>query len=76
MKIDPDKCNQEIFKNGNTVAVIVGISPKELDNICDDLSIYSGQPVDWHFCGGRAVVRTLGNVNSVRQFLPQIYITD
>lgn len=75
LMIEKDQCDKQIFTNGSSIAIMTGISNEEMNRICEEISNYSGSPTDWHYCGGRAVIKTLGDPNCVRQFLPIIQIT-
>lgn len=64
----PDPCDQEIFDKGKTICSFHAAMDlteewvKKLANI-------SGQRVDWHYVGGYACVRYLGDYSKVREAL-------
>ena len=62
----PQPCNQEICNNGRVVFVTNTIRPQVLEQWVKSVAQKSEQRVDWHFVGGRAVVKTLGDVSKVR----------
>lgn len=63
---DPDRCNQEIYEKGKVVLVIGDwFSAKEVEAFVCAVADQSGQPVDWHYFAGRAIVRALGNLRRV-----------
>lgn len=65
-------CDKEIYHNGETVTIIWGGSAKLIDRFIKELAEYSGEPVDWHFVGGRAVVLTTGNMEKVKKALNEL----
>lgn len=65
----PPKCNSDIFKNGTTVAIITGANATVIECFVKEIARSTGQPVDWYYAGGRAVVLTTGDVNKVRDAL-------
>ena len=64
---DLEPCDSEIYENG-VVAFVTHSIPSEkveefVTKVCED----SGEPVDWHFMAGRAMVLTTGDVDTVRE---------
>ena len=59
--------DDEVFANGVAVAVIGNKSSKWVEKFVVDLRKYTGQRVDWSWMAGRAVVRALGDIDSVRK---------
>jgi hypothetical protein len=64
---DPTPCNQDIFDNGEVVFVTSTIPSNAMEGWVKKVAEYSGQPVDWHFAGGRAVVLALGDIEKVHE---------
>jgi len=70
----PPDCDPDIFAHGEVIAVLDG-RPQAIEGIVRTAST----PIlklDWHYVGGRAIVRTLGDITAARKALeaamPQI----
>lgn len=64
---DPPPCDPEIWKNGTVVFITHTIPSNAMEGWVKMVKSQCGQPVDWSFMGGRAVVRALGDINRVCQ---------
>jgi hypothetical protein len=62
------KCDKKIYEKGVCVGIIGGGNAEIMEMIVKKLSEDSGQHVDWHYCAGRAVIRTTGDIDKVRLF--------
>jgi len=62
----PPPCDPDIFKNGKAVFMTHSIPSNAMERWVKMVAEKSGQPVDWSFSGGRAVVKTTGDVMVVR----------
>lgn len=60
-----DKCDEEVFNFGTTVAVASDVSPQVMEAWCQKVAKESGQKVDWGYMAGRAVVKALGDLGAV-----------
>lgn len=58
----PKDCDPDIYKNGIVVQVCTGLSSNRMENWVRQVAEKSGQPVDWHYMGGRATVLTTGSL--------------
>lgn len=65
----PDPCEREIYEQGEVIFVTHSIPSNAMEGWVKRLAAASGQRVDWHFCGGRAVVKALGDLSRVRATL-------
>lgn len=69
-------CDHKIYSTGAFVAVMDGASAKLIERLVNEASEACCQKMDWHYMGGRAVVRTLGDVRKCRgaivAFMPRI----
>jgi hypothetical protein len=63
----PQPCDQDIFNNGEAVCVIAGVSSNRMETFIQSVAVSTGERVDWHFAGGRAVVKVLGDATKVRE---------
>lgn len=63
---DPTPCDPDIFNNGTPICVIVGVSSNRMERFIQGVAVSTGERVDWHFVGGRAVVKVLGDTAKVR----------
>lgn len=64
---DPTPCAPDIFQNGHNVFMTHTIPSNAMERWVQKVAKLSGQPVDWHFCGGRAVVLALGDLDKVQE---------
>lgn len=55
---DPEKCNQDVFKHGEVFSV-TEMGTAEAEAYCKEKSAETGDQYDWHFAGGRAVIKVL-----------------
>ncbi len=62
-------CDSNVFENGVHICTIGGPSAAELEAWIRLVRVLSQQNVDWHFIGGRAVVKFLGDGNIVRRVI-------
>ncbi len=71
-------CNQDIYENGKYAGMIAGGDADVIESYVKFIAEKTGEPVDWHYCGGRARILTTGDVQTVRSalndYLLQIYI--
>lgn len=72
---DPPPCNAKVFKHGHTAMITAGIPSNAMERWVRQVAELSGQRVDWHFCGGRAVVKYLGDgvkvLAAIRELMPE-----
>lgn len=62
----PPPCDAEIYEKGE--CVFVGHGPSNaVERWVKRIAELSGQRVDWHYVGGRAVVLVLGDTEKVRK---------
>lgn len=71
---DLPPCDENIYKNGTAFAIIHGGSAKLIQRFVDELSDYSGQVIDQHYAGGRAILLTLGDIDAARTALNELQI--
>lgn len=64
---DPPPCNREIYNKGTHVFTTHSISSNAMEKWVKKVAKLSGQPVDWHFYGGRAAVLALGDLKKVKE---------
>jgi hypothetical protein len=62
-KIRP--CRPDIFEEGEHVCTIAGVPARVIEAHVRAAADLTGEPVDWHYIGGRAVVRALGDTAKV-----------
>jgi len=61
-----NRCDPAVFERGEVVFITHTIPSAEIESWVQAVARRSGQTVDWHFVGGRAVLRCLGDLNEVR----------
>jgi len=64
-----DRCDPEIYEYGAVVAVIADRTAAAIERLVQQTARETGQRIDWHYVGGRGVVRVLGDAERVRQAL-------
>jgi hypothetical protein len=62
----PPPCDSNIYENGTPIFMTCSIPSAQLEQWVKQVAELSQQPVDWHFAGGRAVIRTTGEIGAVR----------
>lgn len=77
-------CDKDIYVNGQVAFVMAGATAMQIEEYVHSIQKKSAQVLDWHYSGGRAVVKTFGDVERVRkiaaenldhrfQFLNELY---
>ncbi len=66
----PD-CDRELWEHGEHIATIIDLDSKTIQDIVKSAAKSSGQRIDWHYVGGRACVRAMGDLDSARNYLQQ-----
>jgi hypothetical protein len=69
----PAPCNPEVFSHGEVMLVTHSISSNRMEQWVKKVAKISGQPVDWHFVGGRAVIKALGDITKVRSAMDDLF---
>jgi hypothetical protein len=67
-----DKCDSDVYENGSQVFLTHTIAAKDVEKWVQAVAKESGQKVDWHYCGGRAVVLALGDLSKVYDALKKL----
>ena len=65
------ECDGELWKRGEHIATIIDLKPETIEDVVKSAAKSSGQRIDWHYVGGRACVRALGDLNSARNSLQE-----
>ena len=68
---EPLPCDTEIYENGSVVVMTTG-SSQEIENAVRAASVDCGFKIDWHRAAGRAVIKTLGDVDVARASLDKV----
>ena len=66
---DPKPCDRRIYEAGTCVLISNTIPSNAMEGWVRKVADLSGQPVDWHFVAGRAVVKAMGDLRKVREAL-------
>ncbi len=70
----PPPCSKKMLREGVLVFITHTIPSNSMEAWVKSVAADSGQDVDWHFVGGRACVKTLGDVGlvqaSIRKLMP------
>jgi hypothetical protein len=69
---DPTPCDQEVFNKGKHVFTTHTIPSNAMEGWVKQVAERSGQRVDWHFVGGRAIVKALGDIPKVEQAIQDL----
>lgn len=67
-----EKCDPVVYAQGVVVFVTHSISPYAIEKWVKKLAGISQQPVDWHYVGGRAVIKALGDLHRVRSAVREL----
>ena len=63
----PTACNHDVYERGELMFLTHSIGRSAaIERWVQKIARVSGQPVDWHFSGGRVLVKALGNLAAVR----------
>lgn len=62
----PAPCSDDVFRNGTLMFVTHTIASNAMEGWVQSVAKDSGQPVDWHFAGGRACILALGDLDAVK----------
>ncbi len=63
----PLPCNHDVYERGELMFLTHSIGRSAaIERWVQKIARVSGQPVDWHFSGGRVLVKALGNLAAVR----------
>ena len=65
-------CAKAIFKNGEHVFTTHSIGCDDIEKWVKKIAKKSGQKVDWHYFGGRAVVKALGDIDKVKKAIEEL----
>lgn len=68
----PPPCSKDVYANGTPVWKTDTIRSFNLEPWVQKIAKLSGQSVDWHFAGGRAIVLALGDIDKVRAALVEL----
>ena len=63
------KCDPEVYQNGTVVAMITSITFDECEAFVDLVSRKTGQKVDWFPAAGHRIVKAVGDVGKVREWI-------
>jgi hypothetical protein len=74
MASDQGTMDPEIFNHGEHIATVSNGSAAEVERYVRDVATLSGQRVDWHPVGGRAIVKALGDLAAARAALHRVVL--
>jgi len=69
---NPPKCDSDVYANGKSVMIMAGANATIIEVIVKEAARISGEPVDWHYFGGRANIMTTGDAEKVREVLTRL----
>jgi len=74
MTIDPNKCDEDIFRHGHCLCNLGESITKVMNELCDkmnsdDINKDKLVCVDWHFVAGNAVVLYIGDYNTAKTLI-------
>ena len=70
----PAPCATDIYEKGECVMITHSIRSFNLEPWVQKVAALSGQPVDWHFSGGRAVILALGDLKKVHAAIQELLL--
>jgi len=59
------RCDQAVFDKGRYVMVVHSLPNERIEEFVKEVARRSGQRVDWHYFGGRGIVKALGDISEV-----------
>ena len=59
-------CDSKIHKSGKLAFIMHSVPTEFIERFVRKVADISRQPVDWYYVGGRACVKTTGDVNKVK----------
>lgn len=62
-------CDKKVYLKGEHIATIINLRPGEIEEIVKSAAKKSKQKIDWHYFGGRAVIKVLGDIERARDYL-------
>lgn len=65
--MDLPQCEQDIFQDGEVVFITNTIGSVQIENWIVKIREESKQKIDWYFAGGRAVIKTLGDIAVIKK---------
>lgn len=65
----PPPCDSLIWETGISVAILTGPRAPVMEAFVKSIAQETGEPVDWSYFGGRAVVKTTGDCDKVRAYI-------
>lgn len=63
---DMGKCDPEIYNHGVPVAMIADRNAQAIQDLVETIAQQTKQRIDWHYVGGRGIVKVIGNSDLVR----------
>ena len=70
-----DKCDTKIYEKGTPICIVAGPKVDDIESWVQQVAQTTQQKVDWHFVGGRAVVKYLGKAKGGLQVIDTIKAT-
>ena len=61
----PQDCSDDIYKNGEYLGIIINYPSPHIEAFVRYAAQLSGQRIDWHYAGGRAVILYIGDRDKV-----------
>jgi hypothetical protein len=62
-------CNPAIYMLGTHVATIGNLKPRAVESLVRQVAKKTKQRIDWHYVGGYAIIKCLGDSAAVRKEL-------
>lgn len=66
-----DRCDYDVYEKGRQVFLTQTIRASNIETWVQKIAADSGQQVDWHYAGGRAIILALGDIEKVRESILQ-----
>lgn len=68
----PPPMDQEIYEKGSPIVIVGDVPSNAMETWVKKVAKQSKQRVDWHFAGGGAVVKALGDIEKVKSVAKKI----
>jgi hypothetical protein len=72
VRLVPPPCDQAVYEDGTPIFETDTIRSFKIEPWVQKIAARSGQKVDWHWAGGRAIVLALGDVGKAREALASL----
>jgi hypothetical protein len=59
--------DKEVYESGAPVLLYHSVTPGRMEEWVRKIAVQTGQRIDWHYFGGRIVVKAMGDIELVKK---------